>query len=158
MPTRLIPNYANELLKNFSQVIISAYKSATFLMQRIGNMVTQMVFKDWSGLLRIRSCHFARKLGDRGTWLPFFVRLPKGTRLPPPVGHDLQSHHLRAAALRQASGHPDKVGDPSILSCRAPRSSDCIIRAYYGIICRSFSDGFLSLSLSLLDQFQSSRV
>jgi hypothetical protein len=24
----------------------------------------------WFGLLRIRSCHIARKLGDQGTWLP----------------------------------------------------------------------------------------
>ena len=41
----LNPNYANGLLKNFSQVI-SAYKSATFLIQRIRNVVTQIVFKD----------------------------------------------------------------------------------------------------------------
>lgn len=39
-------------------------------MQRIGNMVTQMVFKDWSGMLRIRPYRSAQNLGDRGTWLP----------------------------------------------------------------------------------------
>jgi hypothetical protein len=40
-------------------------------MQRIRHVLTKMVLKNWSDLLRIQSFRYALGLGGRSTWIPF---------------------------------------------------------------------------------------
>ena len=64
-------------------------------MHRIKNVLTNRVLKNWSGLLRIRSCRLARNLGDQGTWPP--VRLavtPTKPGLPQPSVAEHLAHPI----------------------------------------------------------------
>gem|GEM_PF-2719157 len=53
-------------------------------MQRIRHVLTKMVLKNWSDLLRIQSFRYARELGGRSTWIPFmsaFIHIKRCLKL-----------------------------------------------------------------------------
>ena len=63
-------------------------------MHRIKNVLTNRVLKNWSGLLRIRSCRFARSLGDQGTGLPVRLAVTYIYTLPQPSVAEHLAHPI----------------------------------------------------------------